>query len=166
MWLRLLTTVSFLGLIAAYLSTLFLCWSVPRLLIGRTEDNFWGLITRVDVPQVVLLSMPTLIVGLVSWLVAWLLLLRDSLDERTAPAPQAYLAFFTISGVIFTILISWRELHIFGELSTAPDMEKAKEIIAGLIGGALAFLISIIVLVYHGNLWRRYRRYFQQAKRG
>jgi hypothetical protein len=165
MWLRLLTIVSFLGLIAAHLSTLFLCWSVPRLVIGLTEDDFWGLVPRVDVTQVMLLSMPTLIVGFVSWLVAWLLLLRDSSDERTAPAPQAYLAFFTISGVIFTILISWRELLIFGELSTAPGRKEAEEIVAGLIGGALALLISIVLLVYHGNLWRRYRRYFQQAER-
>ena len=164
MWLRLLTAVSFLGLVAAYLSTLFLCWSLPRLMVGLTEDDFWGLIARVDVAQVVLLSLPTLVVGLVSWLVAWLLLLRDSSDEQAAPAPQAYLAFFTISGVIFTVLISWRELRIFGELSTALGRKEVEEIIAGLIGGALALLVSIVLLIYHGNLWRRYRRYFQRAR--
>ncbi len=163
MWLRLLRTVSFLGLTAAYISTLFLCWSVPRLLFGLIEDDFWGVIHRVPVSRIILFSVPTLLVGGAAWLISWLFLLRDSSDETLPPAPQSYLAFFTILGVIFTIMISWRELMIFGELPTLQNWTEIKEKIAGLIGGLFAILISVCLLGYHGKLWRSYRRYFRQS---
>lgn len=164
MWLRLLRTVSFLGLMAAYFGALFLCWSMPRLVMGLKEDDFWTVIPKVNVWQVMLFSAPTLIVGAVAWAIAWWFLLRDSPDERTAPAPQAYLAFFTILGVLFTALITWRELLICGELSTVQSRKEAEEIVAGLIGGIFAILISVCLLSYHGKLWRSYRRYFRQSR--
>lgn len=163
MWLRLLRTISFLGLTAAYFGALFLCWSLPRLVLGLTEDDFWTVIPRVNVWQVMLFSAPTLIVGGIAWAVAWWFLLRDSSDETIAPASQTYLAFFTTLGVVFTTLIAWRELLICGELSTVQSRKEAEEIIAGLIGGVFAILISVCLLGYHGRLWRRYRRLFRQT---
>lgn len=149
---------------ANYLSALFLCWSVPRLVVGIDKDDFWAVFQDVDIWQVVLFSTPTLLVGGIGWAVAWWFLLRDSAEEKTAPAPQAYLAFFTILGVIFTAMIAWREMLICGELSTVQSRKEGDEIIAGLIGGAFAIVISLCLLGYHGKLWRSYRRYFRQLR--
>lgn len=164
MWLRLLRTISFIGLTAAYFGALFLCWSLPRLVVGLDKDDFWTVIPAVNVWRVMLFSVPTLVVGAAMWAIAWWLLLQDSSDEKTAPASQAYLAFFTILGVIFTALITWRELLICGELTMAQNRQEAEEIIAGLIGGVFAIIISIGLMGYHGRLWRSYRRDFRAMR--
>jgi hypothetical protein len=137
---------------------------MPRLLFGIMVDDFWNVIPKVNVWQVMLFSVPTLVVGGIAWTISWWLLLRDSSDETPAPVSQPYLAFFTILGVAFTAMIAWREMLICGELSTASSRRDAEEIIAGLIGGMFAILISVCLLGYHGGLWRSYRRYFRQPR--
>lgn len=162
MWLRLLRIVSFLGLTAAYLGALLLCWSVPRLIFSDSPtDNFWGM-GDVNLREVMLLSGPTCVVGLTCWAIAWWLLRRDTPDESGAPVPEAYLAFFTILGLVFTALITWRELMLFGSFVNVPH-ERYKTTIAGLIGGVFAIVVSLYVLIYHASLWRRYRRYFKKS---
>jgi hypothetical protein len=160
---RLLNFTAFVSLLLAFIGAILFCWSAPRALF-RTQEPVDRLLNIIplNVGDVLLFSIPTVLVFGIAWIFAWRMLLRDS-SSGAWPVPQFYLAFFTVIGIVLTLVLAWRVIYIFLQLLN-PNGTPAGDTMIALISGLLAFLPSVMLWLYHGFLWRSYRRFYRRLE--
>jgi hypothetical protein len=145
MWVRYTVTVSFLALTIAYGATLFAGWSMARAVPGVATTEQTSVLAR---------SLAFAIIGWPIWAIHWRWARRDWSWDGTAP--QLYLAFFTIMGLVASAWIGMQFISRLLEIlfgSRPPDDDS----ISYLFGALWSTLVSLGLWVYHGAIWLRHR---------
>ena len=146
MWIRYLTIVCFIAMLATYGAGLALGWALARSIPGiRTEVQ----------AEVLAYSIAIMIIAGPVWFFHWRWAKRDWPwgNENT----QRYLAFFTVVGLIATAIIGVQFFARSVELlvgSRRPDNDSVNY----LMGSLWSSCLSLTLWLYHGNIWLRLRR--------
>jgi hypothetical protein len=146
MFTRYSITVSFIALAVAYGSSLLVGWSLAQQVPGvRGEDQM----------QVLARSAAIAVIAWPLWFVHWRWARRDW--KWDSPGAQAYLAFFTICGLIASVWIGVQFLAaVFEVMLGSSDLSNN---MVGFLAGALwSTLFSLWLWVYHGRIWLQHRR--------
>ena len=146
MWIRYLTIVSFVSMLATYGSALTLGWSLAR--------NIPGLRTDVQA-EVLAYSIAITIIATPVWFFHWRWARRDWPwgSENT----QRYLAFFTVVGLIATVIIGVQFFARTVELLVGTR-KADNDSVNYLLGAMWSSAISLGLWLYHGNIWLKIRR--------
>ena len=146
MWIRYLTIVSFLSMLAAYGSALTLGWALARNIpILRAEVQ----------AEVLAYSIAITVIAAPVWFFHWRWAKRDWPwgSENT----QRYLAFFTVVGLIATVIIGVQFCARSVELLVGTR-KADNDSVNYLLGALWSSIISLGLWVYHGNIWLKLRR--------
>ncbi len=146
MWIRYLTIVSFLSMLAAYGPALTLGWALARNIpILRAEVQ----------AEVLAYSIAITVIATPVWFFHWRWAKRDWPwgSENT----QRYLAFFTVVGLIATVIIGVQFCARSVELLVGTR-KADNDSVNYLLGALWSSIISLGLWVYHGNIWLKLRR--------
>ena len=146
MWIRYLTIVSFISMAATYGSALTLGWALAR--------NIPGLRPEVQA-EVLAYSIAIMIIAAPVWFFHWRWAKRDW--PWAAENTQRYLAFFTVMGLIATVVIGVQFFARSVELLVG-SRKADNDSVNYLLGSLWSSIISLGLWLYHGNIWLKLRR--------
>jgi hypothetical protein len=146
MWTRYTIIVAYIALIIAFGSALLFGWSLAGAIPGMSAS---------DNPTILARSAALTLVAWPVWYLHWRWARRDWFWG--SQAAQYYLAFFTIIGLIGTVVVGTQLLARLLEVlfGARPPQEDS----TGFIFGALwSTIISLWMWIYHGRIWLEHRR--------
>lgn len=146
MWIRYTTIVSFIALCVAFGASLLVGWSLAGQVPGVQGPAQMSTLAR---------GAALAIIAWPIWFIHWRWARRDWLWESMTA--QYYLAFFTISGLIASVVIGVQFLARLLEVLLGAQLVNTDNV-SFLLGALWSTLFSLWLWVYHGRIWLAHRR--------
>ena len=146
MWIRYLTIVSFISMLASYGAALALGWSISRSIPGMRSELQAELLAY---------SIATVIIASPVWFFHWRWAKRDW--PWGSENSQRYLAFFTVVGLLATVVIGVQFFARSVELMVG-SRKADNDSVNYLLGALWSLIVSLGLWLYHGNIWLKIRR--------